>query len=619
HYRPECTLVSPENRVVQEVGLQLLREYEERKEGSFSEVDQLVYLRAMFPALPLRLLVGVCEGYEEAVRFLRLCLVFAVAQAVKDFRVGEAEPLELAEYEPSECAEMLPVDFPEGYQAQWEPRTVEGERWHMPEEWEGESRFRAVCCGNHLPTDKLGLTKEELYASGAESLSVKVAITFAARHKNWIGVTIDVKSAFLYAPIWGDTKGTDERIIVKPPYLLVELGLLGKDDRRWVRKALYGLPTSPRDWGRYRDAEFQKIRIAWQDREYCLVQTKTDDALWLLRELDANGMGSIAGVLVVYVDDLAVFAPKGLAKEFILAIQTRWKTSEPEWLGSKPVTFCGIELSLLPTGYRMSQCAYIRELLNRYGIEEHATAPILKWVEPERVDNPSVEEVREAQGLTGALLWVSTRTRLAMLATIPQVTGQPLQEPLEEEVSDQPVKVFQEEDPRDPFTARVGTLSFSLWKQGMEDGFEEDYEPSSPEELEADQGGNSVVEWEDEWIEGRKSGESAQAQFPVDPETHAVVCRQLEAANAALAAELGEAEAASARRDELLFERNLEERHRQCQRQLDGYEARQRGGAVSARAVAEEQRRARKNRRGAERVQSFSCGTAGFYGVFGRF
>ncbi|CAE7944600.1 RE2, partial [Symbiodinium sp. KB8] len=491
----------------------------------------------------------------------------------------------------------------------------------------GKRRFRAVCCGNHLPTDKLGLTKEELYASGAESLSVKVAITFAARHKNWIGVTIDVKSAFLYAPIWGDTKGTDERIIVKPPYLLVELGLLGKDDRRWVRKALYGLPTSPRDWGRYRDAEFQKIRIAWQDREYCLVQTKTDDALWLLRELDANGMGSIAGVLVVYVDDLAVFAPKGLAKEFILAIQTRWKTSEPEWLGSKPVTFCGIELSLLPTGYRMSQCAYIRELLNRYGIEEHATAPILKWVEPERVDNPSVEEVREAQGLTGALLWVSTRTRpdlayaviqedsiislmgdneaairrvpdrgcLAMLATIPQVTGQPLQEPLEEEVSDQPVKVFQEEDPRDPFTARVGTLSFSLWKQGMEDGFEEDYEPSSPEELEADQGGNSVVEWEDEWIEGRKSGESAQAQFPVDPETHAVVCRQLEAANAALAAELGEAEAASARRDELLFERNLEERHRQCQRQLDGYEARQRGGAVSARAVAEEQRRARKN------------------------
>ena len=183
----------------------------------------------------------------------------------------------------------------------------------------GKRRFRAVCCGNHLPTESLGLTKEEVYASGAESLSVKVAITFAARHKHWKGVTIDVKSAFLYAPIRSDAKGTDERIVVKPPYLLVELGLLGKEDRWWVRKALYGLPTSPRDWGRYRDAEFQKVRIAWQGREYCLCQTKSDDALWLLRAVDSNGMGSIEGVLVVYVDDLAMFAPEGLAKEFILA------------------------------------------------------------------------------------------------------------------------------------------------------------------------------------------------------------------------------------------------------------------------------------------------------------
>eukprot|EP00439_Symbiodinium_sp_Y106_P015798 s1211_g2.t1 len=55
------------------------------------------------------------------------------------------------------------------------------------------------------------------------------------------------------------------------------------------------------------------------------------------------------------------------------------------------------------------------------------------------------------------------------------------------------------------------------------------------------------------------AAEEREAQFPVDPETHAVVCRQLEAArselraeeaaNDALAAELGEAKAASARRD----------------------------------------------------------------------
>ncbi|CAE7522994.1 unnamed protein product, partial [Symbiodinium pilosum] len=81
------------------------------------------------------------------------------------------------------------------------------------------------------------------------------------------------------------------------------------------------------------------------------------------------------------------------------------------------------------------------------------------------------------------------------------------------------------------------------------------------------------------------AAEEQQAQYPIEPDAHALLCSQLEAArselraeeaaNATLTAELAEAEAASARRDELLFERNLEERHRQCQRQLDGYEVAQ--------------------------------------------
>ncbi|OLQ04408.1 hypothetical protein AK812_SmicGene12490 [Symbiodinium microadriaticum] len=276
-----------------------------------------------------------------------------------------------------------------------------------------------------IPVQRLGLTKEELYASGAESLTVKVAITFAARHKHWKGVTIDVKSAFLYAPIRSDAKGTDERIVVKPPYLLVELGLLNKDDRWWVRKALYGLPTSPRDWGRYRDAEFQKVRITWQGCEYCLEQTKSDDALWLLRTLDANGMGSIEGVLVVYVDDLALFAPEGLAKEFIQAIQMRL-LSGPSHVGGK-----------LWVTFRVIQEDSIISLMG---------------------DNEAAIRIE------AGLLHVSHLPGLAMLAAIPQVTGQPLQAKLIQEelrVGLTLGEVF-------PFLALAGMWSFSLW--GLEKG-----------------------------------------------------------------------------------------------------------------------------------------------------
>ncbi|CAE7798008.1 GIP [Symbiodinium necroappetens] len=269
-------------------------------------------------------------------------------------------------------------------------------------------RCRAVCCGNYLPTEKLGLTREDLYASGAESLSVKIALIFAAGHPSWTGVTIDVKSAFLYAPIRSDTKGTEERIIVKPPNFLLELGIMTKDDRWWIRKALYGLPTSPRDWGRYRDAEFAQFRLRWGEDEYHLVQTLSDDALWVARKATKAGYGDTAGLLVVYVDDLLFLAPKGLGEAFVRAVQERWKTSMPEWLSTKPLTFCGMELSQHDNGYHMGQNAYGRELLGRYSIDESSATPITRWTEPEVGPPPLAEEVKEAQAITGALLWLSS-------------------------------------------------------------------------------------------------------------------------------------------------------------------------------------------------------------------
>ena len=125
-----------------------------------------------------------------------------------------------------------------------------------------------------------------------------------------------------------------------------------------------------------------------------------------------NGsLGDIAGVLIVYVDDLAFLGPEDLCREFIKTIKLNWKTSDPEWISKDPVTFCGIELSRDETGYRMSQRSYIQELLSRYSVEEEAGTPITKWVEPECKEDVIVDQVREAQGITGALLWLSTRTR----------------------------------------------------------------------------------------------------------------------------------------------------------------------------------------------------------------
>ncbi|CAE7379306.1 GIP, partial [Symbiodinium sp. CCMP2456] len=188
--------------------------------------------------------------------------------------------------------------------------------------------------------------------------------------------------------------GKEERIIVKPPGFLVELGILNANHRWWIRKALYGLPTSPRDWGRYRDGEFRKFKIEYEGGIYQLFQAKSDDALWLVRRVAADYQGEVAGILVVYVDDLAFFAEAGLAKQFIATVRTLWKTSDPEWLGESPVTFCGVELTKTPLGYRLAQGAYIRELLQRYNIQEDAGVPLVKWTEPEATGEATGDLIR---------------------------------------------------------------------------------------------------------------------------------------------------------------------------------------------------------------------------------
>ena len=178
----------------------------------------------------------------------------------------------------------------------------------------GKRRCRAVCCGNYMPPERLGLSKDDIYASRAEALTLRVALAFAAIHRTWGGFTIDVKSAFLYAPIGAEGKGKGERIVVKPPSFLVELGILEHNDRWWVRKALYGLPTSPRDWSNYRDKELRETVLEWNGGRYCLFQSKADESLWFLRSVFEGGVGEIAGLLVVYVDDLAFFSPQAFGR-----------------------------------------------------------------------------------------------------------------------------------------------------------------------------------------------------------------------------------------------------------------------------------------------------------------
>ena len=118
------------------------------------------------------------------------------------------------------------------------------------------------------------------------------------------------------------------------------------------------------------------------------------------------------GLLIVYVDDLLLLTVKEQADDVWAAIKKQWQTTEPCWATEQePLSLCGPEL------YRSGQCLwvrqtrYIQELLDRHNVTQVASSPMSNWVPPECPEQPSFEKVREAQKVTGELLWISTKSR----------------------------------------------------------------------------------------------------------------------------------------------------------------------------------------------------------------
>ena len=237
----------------------------------------------------------------------------------------------------------------------------------------GKRRFRCVACGNYIPSDAHDPTS--LYASGVEGLTVRTALGFAA-YRGWAALSADIRTAFLHAPL-ADELESEEVIIVRPPSILVEMKILAPNHRWRVLKALYGLRQAPLAWARFRDKSLRALTFQCGGVWYALRQGISDDSLCF--------------------DE----------------IQKLWQLSDPEWIREDGATkFCGLEIQALEGGgYRISQYSYLKELFVRYGITSCVSAPLTQWSDPEDEQPVQLETIREAQAMTGALLWASSKSR----------------------------------------------------------------------------------------------------------------------------------------------------------------------------------------------------------------
>ena len=292
---------------------------------------------------------------------------------------------------------------------------------HTPQ---GRKKVRIVVCGNFAECDDVD--KNDLFASGANAVSLRIALALASQF-GWHGCALDIKTAFLNAPIHAAKKEEDveeekkeKRILIKPPTLLVSAGLVGRNEHWEALKAVYGYRQSPRLWSDYRDDELRIMEIGHGggQQKVRLCQMLSEPNMWkiLCGPLEEE---RLAGILLVYVDDLLVLAEDSVMSMVVEAIRKKWDTSRPQKVGEEEVRFLGMELGRTSEGlWLATQVNYTLDMLKRNLPGPPETwptrkTPMLKEIELEVEKKPEIspKAVKQAQKVVGELVWLSTRCR----------------------------------------------------------------------------------------------------------------------------------------------------------------------------------------------------------------
>ena len=192
-------------------------------------------------------------------------------------------------------------------------------------------KMRVVSCGNYASTTE----EASLYAGGAGAECLRALLIHSGcRGRRCFGS--DIKSAFLQAPIPSHVK---KRYAVRPPRLLIDLGICTPEEIWIIEKALYGFRESPKWRGTHRDSVLTTAE--WTDGQdrFRLKQLASETNVWAI----LASSGECAGHLLIYVDDLLLVTHESIAKSFIGWIQERWEcTSLQAATPTVPLRFLGV-------------------------------------------------------------------------------------------------------------------------------------------------------------------------------------------------------------------------------------------------------------------------------------
>ena len=265
-------------------------------------------------------------------------------------------------------------------------------------------KARVVACGNMME-----VSGEDTYTGAAPAEVVRSSLAVSSK-KRWNAGVLDVTSAFLQTPL--QEVQCRQKILGQPPRVLSRAGLCRPQELWEFTHAVYGLRESPKWWGEFRDSQLSQIDVVFEDRHIKLVQCKVEGSWWRL--VDGS---DLVGIIVVYVDDLLICSTDPTIRAVAKAIQQKWNTSSLALASEGAVRFLGMEICKIQGGFALNQEPYIREL-----VRIHEVKPTQLDVIPVSRDQAYFEagaeeavfterELKDAQQLSGEILWLSQRTR----------------------------------------------------------------------------------------------------------------------------------------------------------------------------------------------------------------
>ena len=290
----------------------------------------------------------------------------------------------------------------------------------------GKRKVRWVVCGNF----ESRTAEEETYSAGADATAFRVACWLSAQHQ-WSGYVVDVKTAFLNAAM-NSTEDT-QLLLVAPPPILVEKGLLKRGVMYIPERAIYGLRRSPRLWGEHRDHILADLEIAMKENEeekevLILEPLASEPNLWRVL---SRGSDQLRGLLMTYVDDIFIAGSPEVSKAILQKIMSTWTTSPPEEITEEGVKFLGMEVKKKKSEegldvWHLSQRSYLADLLAAEDPQmKPRKVPITKdqAMMPKDTGTTSPNDVRLAQKIVGEMLWVVTRTRPDIMFSVSRMAS----------------------------------------------------------------------------------------------------------------------------------------------------------------------------------------------------